>query len=213
MTRHHIVLVNDHPIDSTAIRSALKTQRDLSIAPIVPCVSASFAAVAHEDPDLVIIDVKMSAQRVMELVKDLFELHPALKFLIVTGDPILRSPDIQVRKTVGFTSRDDNPTTFLAALRSMLSSRQPPHPKSLADSSTEPCSCGDQANPVTKCSERELEVFRLFGKGRNTREIAFFTNLKPACITSYSHHIRSKLGYSSTREMRRAAARWVRTHG
>ena len=49
---------------------------------------------------------------------------------------------------------------------------------------------GSEASPLALLSYRELQVFRLIGHGRRTREIAEILHLSPKTIESYREHLK-----------------------
>jgi DNA-binding CsgD family transcriptional regulator len=62
---------------------------------------------------------------------------------------------------------------------------------------------------MERLSDRELEVFRLIGEGRGTREIAESLHLSIKTIETYRAHIKEKLSIRSAAELARAAVNWV----
>jgi len=61
---------------------------------------------------------------------------------------------------------------------------------------------------IETLSARELEVFRLIGAGRATREIAQDLQLSAKTIESYQAHIKKKLSLRSSRELIQRAIQW-----
>ena len=57
-------------------------------------------------------------------------------------------------------------------------------------------------------SDRELEVFRLIGEGRATREIADELHLSIKTVETYQAHIKDKLALRSGRELIQHAIQW-----
>jgi DNA-binding CsgD family transcriptional regulator len=68
-------------------------------------------------------------------------------------------------------------------------------------------------SPLKKLSNRELQVFRLIGQGRTTREIAGILQLSIKTIESHRSKIKNKLALSSSAELAQSAAQWVGTFG
>ena len=62
---------------------------------------------------------------------------------------------------------------------------------------------------VQRLSDRELEVFRLLGRGRATRQIADELHLSPKTVQAFCARIKDKLGLSSSTELLREAIRWA----
>ena len=64
------------------------------------------------------------------------------------------------------------------------------------------------ANPMLKLSDRELEVFRLIGKGYSTRQIAEELHLSIKTIESHRAHIKEKLNLKNAMELVQHAIQW-----
>ena len=61
---------------------------------------------------------------------------------------------------------------------------------------------------ISSLSDRELEVFRLIGEGRATREIADELHLSVKTVETYQAHIKEKLALRSGRELIQHAIQW-----
>jgi DNA-binding NarL/FixJ family response regulator len=66
-------------------------------------------------------------------------------------------------------------------------------------------------SPLGALSNRELQVFRLIGQGRTTRDIAEHLHLSIKTVESHREHIKRKLGLESAAELAHRAAHWVDT--
>jgi len=66
-------------------------------------------------------------------------------------------------------------------------------------------------SPLDALSERELQVFRLIGQGRTTRQIAEILHLSIKTIESHREHIKRKLSIVSGAELAQRATQWVET--
>jgi DNA-binding NarL/FixJ family response regulator len=59
----------------------------------------------------------------------------------------------------------------------------------------------DMHSRLSSLSDRELEVFRLIGEGRSTRQIAEKLHLSIKTVETYQAHIKDKLSLNSGREL------------
>ena len=64
-------------------------------------------------------------------------------------------------------------------------------------------------SPLEKLSDREFEIFRLFGGGKTAKEIAAQLNLSPKTVSVHRDHIKEKMGFLTSAEMIRQAVRWI----
>ena len=65
-------------------------------------------------------------------------------------------------------------------------------------------------SPIEKLSDRELEVFRMLGQGKMTRQIAEELDLTIATINSFRNRIKEKLGLKNSAELVLHAIQWTR---
>jgi DNA-binding CsgD family transcriptional regulator len=65
------------------------------------------------------------------------------------------------------------------------------------------------ASEIEQLSDRELEVFRLLGQGRGTRQIARDLHLGISTVETHRTHIKDKLGLENAPELVRRAVEWV----
>jgi DNA-binding NarL/FixJ family response regulator len=111
----------------------------------------------------------------------------------------------------GYIMKDADGPSFLAAIRKVLGGRIYMSDKlsaSVLDSfaGTRP---RGSSSPVDKLSDREFEIFRLFGEGKTAKEIAGQLNLSPKTVSVHRDHIKEKLSFATSAEMLREAVRWV----
>ena len=65
-------------------------------------------------------------------------------------------------------------------------------------------------SPIENLSNRELEVFRLLGEGKASREIAQQLELSIATINSFRNRIKEKLNLKNSSELILHAIHWVK---
>ena len=61
---------------------------------------------------------------------------------------------------------------------------------------------------MKQLSDRELEVFRMLGEGRETWAIAETLHISAKTVQVYYARIKEKLGYENATELLREAVRW-----
>lgn len=64
-------------------------------------------------------------------------------------------------------------------------------------------------SPVDALTDRELEVFRLFGEGQTTKQVADYLKLSVKTIESHRENIKGKLGLANATELTRRAVEYV----
>ena len=64
-----------------------------------------------------------------------------------------------------------------------------------------------EVSPLAGLTDREMQVFRLIGKGRGTRQIAEELHISIKTVESYQAHIKEKLSLKNSRELMQRAIR------
>ena len=68
---------------------------------------------------------------------------------------------------------------------------------------------GATDDPIDRLTDRELEIFRMIGKGLTTRQIAEKLHLSHKTIEGYRENIKAKLNLKNGAEVNLHAIQWV----
>ena len=211
-----IVLVDDHPVVLDGYRTLLSKQADFLVCATAGNAPEAVAAVERECPQLVITDLTMPGRSGLELIKDLITLDPALKILVISmHDETLWAERALKAGAKGYMMKDCDSSTVIAAVRSVLAggiylSAAMSARVLGAFASARPR--GSAVSPLETLSDREFEVFRLFGEGRTAKEIGAHLSISPKTVAVHRDHIKDKMGFLTSAEMIREAVRWVESH-
>jgi DNA-binding NarL/FixJ family response regulator len=66
-----------------------------------------------------------------------------------------------------------------------------------------------KTDPVSKLSDRELEILELIGKGNDVGQIAKLLHLSPKTVETHRAHLKDKLNLKNSREVARFALQWL----
>ena len=211
-----IVLVDDHPVVLDGFRTLLSGQAQFEVCATATSAPEAMAAVEREHPQLVITDLTMPGRSGLDLIKDLAVLDPALKILVISmHDETLWAERALKAGAKGYVMKDCDSSTVITAARTVLAGGIYLSPAMSARvlgafASSRPR--GSSVSPLETLSDREFEVFRLFGQGRSAKEIAAQLSISPKTVAVHRDHIKDKIGFVTSAEMIREAVRWVETH-
>jgi DNA-binding NarL/FixJ family response regulator len=212
--KFRILLVDDHPVVLEGYKLMLDAQPDLVVYATAPDASDALRAVEREQPDLVLTDLNMPGRGGLELIKDLIVLQPDLKVLVCSmHDEMLYAERALHAGAKGYVTKDSTGPVMLGAIRRVLEGGIYVSERLAArvlDSFATARPRGS-SSPLEKLSDREFEVFRLFGEGRTAKEIAAQLNLSPKTVSVHRDHIKEKMEFATSAEMIRQAVRWVET--
>ena len=210
--KRRILLVDDHRSVLRGYQLMIDAEPDLSVCAAATSVPETHAAIERELPDLVVTDLTMAGRGGLDLIKDLHALHPDLTFLVCSmHDETLYAERALRAGAKGYIMKDADGPTFLAAIRRVLDGEVYMSERLAARvlasfAGTQPRGSN---SPLKKLSDREFEVFCLFGEGKTAKEIAGQLNLSPKTISVHRDHIKEKLEFVTSAEMIRQAVRYV----
>lgn len=212
---YRLLLVDDHPAVINGYRFMLQAYPSFEICGTATNETEAMTLVTQEKPDLLITDLNMPGRGGLELIKDLSTLHPGLKIIVSSmHDEMLCAARALRAGASGYVSKDSPGNALLDAIHKVLaggvyvSERLASH---LAASFATARPRGSTASPLVKLSDREFQVFELFGQGKTAKEIAQQLHLSPKTVSVHRDHIKEKMAFVTSAEMIRQAVRWVET--
>lgn len=166
-----------------------------------------FAAVMHEDWDLVIADIGMPGRSGLDLIQDIRAAKPDLPVLVVSAHS---ERDYAVRAlklgAAGYVSKQSAADTLAAAVKRVLAGGRYVSP-SLAEHLA-----GNLAGTVPEAghdslSNRELQVLKMIATGLTLKEIGADLALSEKTVATYRARISEKMGLPTNVDLTRYAMR------
>jgi DNA-binding NarL/FixJ family response regulator len=185
---------------------------------LVVCGDASNATEAiqrlrRSDADLVIVDLSLDGTSGIDLIKNIKRDFEDLPVLVVSmhaeslyGDRALRAG------AMGYVMKSEPATTVLDAIRKVLGGDVHVSEKmaTLVVSKFVQGDSDQPPSPLETLSDRELEVFRMLGQGKGTREIAEEMNVALPTVSTFKNRIKEKLKMKNSTETTLYALQWFR---
>jgi DNA-binding NarL/FixJ family response regulator len=202
--KYKILIVDDHPIIRQGLVQFISERLDLTV-----CAEASHALEAMEilktiKPDIVIVDISLKEINGIELIKRIKVEIPSLPTLVFSmHEELLYAERVIHAGARGYVMKQADIQTLITAIYSVINGEiylSEPMKATLMNKLF-----NEKSNlnvPFTdKLSDREFEIFQLFGNGLTTKEIANTLNLSPNTINTHREHIKKKLNIKSTNEL------------
>jgi DNA-binding NarL/FixJ family response regulator len=211
--KRRIFLVDDHPVTREGLARLINHESDLEVCGEAGTAAAALPAIESRKPDLVIIDVSLTTGASgLELMKDLAARNPRLRMLALsTHDESLYAERALRAGAQGYVMKQEPTGLVMLAIRKVLhgdvflsKAMNERMLRKMTARGTAPL-----ASEIERLSDRELEVYRLLGQGRGTRQIAGELNLSISTVETYRTHIKEKLRLNSAPELVRHAVEWV----
>jgi DNA-binding NarL/FixJ family response regulator len=202
--RKTVFLVDDHPLLRQGLTLLINQQQDLVVCGEAEEANSALRAIGAINPDILIADISLNGPDGLELLKNLRATHPYLPVLILSmhDEAIYAERALRARAS-GYIMKQEAAEKVLIAVRRILSGDI-----YLSDRMANKLlhqyvsgATADVNSKLSTLSDRELEVFRLIGEGRSTRQIAERLHLSIKTVETYQAHIKDKLSLRSGREL------------
>lgn len=207
-----ILLVDDHPLLRRGVAALIRTEPDLDVCGEAATSAAALEAIREHFPDLVIVDLVLEGSDGLRLIREMKARHPEIPALVLSmHDEAVYAERVLRAGARGYVSKQQLDDTLLAAVRRVLNGEMYMSEKLRARFAEKFLGGAtlEKDSPLAVLTDHELEVFRLIGQGKSTREIAQHLHLSVKTIESYREHIKQKLTLGSGAELVRRATLWV----
>ena len=215
--KSRVFVVDDHPLVREGLSSLIDQQEDLAACGTAEDDAGALAGIAATRPHVALIDVSLGNASGLELIKDLKAQHPDVATIVVSmHDEMLYAERALRAGARGYVMKRESTRNVLTAIRRVLEGNVFLSEKVVAQMAARIAGAhaGESANPerVETLSDRELEIFRLLGRGLTSAEIAAQLHLSMKTVQAYYARAKEKLGLTTAVELRRAATRWEDAH-
>ena len=159
------------------------------------------------------MDISLPGADGIELVKHLHSEHPKLPILVISAhDERVYAMRALRAGAFGYLMKREGEHLLISALRSVLARKvwvSPAFGEQLIYKVASGSAGG--VSPLDSLSDRELEVLRLIGEGKSSREIAEALHLSVKTVESHRLHVKEKLKLDTSSALIRFAAEWAST--
>jgi DNA-binding NarL/FixJ family response regulator len=212
--KSRVFLVDDHAMFREGLRQVIEREPDLTVCGDAAGAEEALPGVEKLMPDLVIVDLSLSGGTGIDLIKTLRAKYENLPILVVS----MHEESLYAERALhaganGYVMKQEPAKTVKAAIHKVLAGDMHLSEKMSAAMLKKLMRGGTDEpaeSPIEKLSDRELEVFRMLGQGKMTREIAHELGLSIATINSFRNRIKEKLELKNAAELVLHAIQWTR---
>ena len=211
-----LVIVDDHPLVRSGIKSIIQLEPDLEVCGEAEDHHSALETIAALKPDLVLVDISLKNSNGLNLLKDIAQRYPEVMTLAVSmHDEYTYAIRCLKAGAKGYIMKQEGTEKIRDAIRCVLSGKT-----YLSDEMTQsavdqfgPGRSAPGSSPVEALSNRELELFQLTGQGKEISEIAEMMNISPRTVEVHRSHIKKKLGLRTSTDIFQMAYDWLRQNG
>jgi DNA-binding NarL/FixJ family response regulator len=210
--KKRIFVVDDHPIVRQGLSLLINQEVDMTVCGSAKDASSALEAIGSLRPDLLILDISLEGPDGLDLLKSLRLQDATIPVLILSmHDESLYAERVLRAGAQGYIMKQAATDGLLEAIRRILRGEIYVSDRMAARILLQFAghAAHPERSPVEELSDRELEVFRLIGKGHGTRGIAELLHLSVKTVESYQAHIKEKLALKNSRELVQHAIQWL----
>ncbi len=194
-----IVIIDDHELARTGLRSMLAGAPDLEVVGEARDGQEALSLCRRLQPDLVMMDVRMPKLNGLAATRAIKQQYPRISIVIVT---MYENPDYLVEGlkagAAGYILKDATRREVLAAVRQALRGESPLSPEMAPQllgwlrSET----ARQEGVTLEQLTPREQEVLQFMAQGQSNREIARSLGISAGTAKVHVERIIAKLGVS-----------------
>jgi DNA-binding NarL/FixJ family response regulator len=210
---HRLLIVDDHPLFREGLRQIIERDPDLNVCGEAANSAEALALIPRIHPDLVLVDISLGGSSGIDLIKAIKSQYDELPVLVVSMHEESLYAERALRAgAMGYIMKHEPGKTVKAAIHKVLGGEMYLSEKmSSTVISKFMRGQGDRpASPIELLSDRELEVFRMLGQGKGTRQIAHDLDITVATVNSFRNRIKEKLHLKTATEVMLHAIQWSR---
>ncbi|MFT4173856.1 MAG: response regulator transcription factor [Rhodocyclaceae bacterium] len=201
MTKHRVLIGDDHQIVRNGIRQLIEGEPDLEVGGEASTSLEILATLRDGHWDLVLLDIALPDRSGVDTLRLIRNLHTDLPVLILSGYPEDKYAVNLLRAGAnGYVRKDAEPEDILRAMRVVLQGRRYLSP-ALSDLLVNRLD-GDASGPLHHdLSQREFQVLCQLASGKTVSQIADELFLSVKTVSTYRTRILEKLNMQTNAEL------------
>jgi len=203
-----IVLVDDHEVVRAGIKAMIDAQEDMEVVGEAGTVEDGVRRVGYDEPDVVVLDVRLPDGSGVEAYRDIRDRFPDVKVLMLTSfadEEALMSAILA--GAAGYVLKRVKGTDLVDSIRRVGSGESLLDPE-MTDKLFERLRSGPRSDPLlSKLSDQEREIVHHIADGMTNKQIAEAMFLAEKTVKNYVSNLLAKMGMSRRSEAAAYVAR------
>ncbi len=203
-----VLLVDDHEVVRTGIKSLLDAQEDMKVVGEASSAEEGIRRVGYDEPDLVVLDVRLPDRSGVEACRDIRERFPEVKVLMLTSfadEEALMSAILAGAS--GYVLKRVKGTDLVEDIRRVGSGESLLDPE-MTESLFNRIRSGPKDDPLlSRLTNQERAIVQLIASGLTNKQIAEEMFLAEKTVKNYVSNLLTKMGMSRRSEAAAYVAR------
>lgn len=203
-----ILLVDDHELFRSGMKSVLETADDMDIVGEVATGEAALEFLQGNTPDIILMDVNMPGIGGIEATRKIIRSNPDMKIIAVTALSDEPFPNQLLDAGVrGYICKGCPADELFDAIRGVMKGNHYISTDVARKLTLSKFVNRGDSSPLSTLSAREMQVMLMITTGQSTQEICNALFLSPKTISTYRSRLQEKLGVTNDVEMTHFALR------
>jgi DNA-binding NarL/FixJ family response regulator len=208
--KKRIFIVDDHALVCEGLTALINQQPGFAVCGQAATAAEAIREIPLSNPDLAILDISLKDSIGIELIGDLIEACSGLDVLVLSMyDESLYAKRALRAGAKGYVMKREVTQKIIEALQRILQGKFYVS-EAIADAITAEYAEGKTpptSSPLEQLSDRELDVFKMLGRGIGTRQIGKNLGVNIKTVQGYCARVKDKLNLTSATELIREAVR------
>lgn len=210
--KFRILLVEDHPMLRERLAQLINQNADMEVCGEADDREDGVRLIGERAPDLVIVDLSLRHSDGLDLLREIQEQGVQTPALVLS----MHEEVVYVERALqagarGYVPKSEASSEVIRAIRKVLAGEVYLNEwmtseliQRMAAHSQEP-----REMIMASFSDRELEVLKMIGQGRNTHEMARELGVSESTVAALRLRVKHRLGAKDTAELYHRAVEWV----
>jgi DNA-binding NarL/FixJ family response regulator len=204
-----VLIVDDHPIVRQGLRRMIDLEPDLVVCGEAQTERDARTAIRELQPDVLIVDLTLAQGDGLELVRDVHAQYPDLPMLVLSmHDELVYGERLLAAGASGYIMKQAASDQLLVALRQVLDGGTYMSPALAANIERTARELSGSADPISRLSNRELQVLSFIGRGLSSREAADALGLSVKTVETHRQSLKRKLNLATNALLLQYAINW-----
>jgi DNA-binding NarL/FixJ family response regulator len=200
----NVFLVDDHPIVRQGLYQLINQEPDLNVCGDADNIKKAVDDISKLNPDIAIIDLSLGDESGFSLIKEIRKVCEDMPILVLS----IHEESHYAERTInmgaqGYIMKNTASESIIEAIKTVMqgdiylsNEMQKQVIKNISNKQKDRYTAS-----IESLSTRELEVFKLVGKGMSVLDIAKAMKLSSKTIETYCLNIRKKMNLKSLHEL------------
>jgi DNA-binding NarL/FixJ family response regulator len=202
--KKRIFIVDDHDVVRFGATQLIAKQPDLECCGGAASVSEALPLIRRLNPDLIVADLSLKNSNGLELIKVIRAESPQTPLVVMSMHDELVWAEVALRAGAqGYIMKESSIDQLIPAIRTVLDGKlylSPPAAERMIQGQITSGSTASKP-PLSRLSDRELQVLNMVGQWKNSREIAAELSLSIKTIEYYKQNLKEKLSLKTGAEL------------